>query len=65
MPKFKVIYKYSKKVDFGIVEGKTAKDVEKTAKYKLDHDIITLKTEDDGIPYFKIERVKEKRKKCS
>lgn len=62
MPKFKVIYKYYKKVNFGILEGNNAKDVEKEAKYKLEHDI-AIKAEDDGIPYFKIERIREKRKK--
>lgn len=60
MPKFNVIYKYSKKVNFGIMEGKTIKEVEKEAKYKLEHDI-TIKTEDDGFPYFKIERIREKK----
>lgn len=60
MPSFSVKYKYSKVVNFGLIEAKNKKEAKEIAKYKLWHEVLTLRAEDDGSPYFQIkERKKE------
>ena len=60
MPIFLVKYKYSKIIDLGEIEAKNRKEAKKLAEYRLVHQVLTLRAEDDGSPYFQIKERKEK-----
>ena len=58
MFKFKVTYKYSRKVDLGIIEAKSIKEAEKKAEYQIEHNLL-LRTEEDNEPHFIITKVEK------
>ena len=60
MPSFIVKYKYSKVINFGEIEAKTRKEAKEIANYRLWHNVLSLRAEDDGCPYFQIKERKKK-----
>jgi len=66
MPKFKIEYKWSSKIDLGIVETKTREKAELFCKRKIStasKEVFEANTIPDGHPYYKIERIRAKRKR--
>lgn len=59
MPSFDVRYKYSKVVNFGLIEAKNKKEAKEIAEYRLWHQVLTLRAEDEGCPYFQIKERKK------
>jgi hypothetical protein len=61
MVKFRVKYRYSKVIDFGEIEAKDSKEAKSIAEYRLWHHVLSLRAENDGLPYFTTRKVKLKK----
>lgn len=58
MGKFRVMYKYSRKIDLGEIIARSIKEAEKKAELIIRNNIL-LRTEEDGTPCFSILRIKQ------
>jgi hypothetical protein len=62
MAKFRVVYKYSRRVDLGVIEAVDKESAIKLAEYEINHNIL-LRADEDRPPYFKVKKIKQQKRK--